>query len=71
MIGVLVIFGICVLLAFSIPISMWIRHGIGSDTDDKQFSDLFVSVTYWITFVVMVVIVVIAGFVHEKYIQNR
>ena len=71
MIGVIVIVGILVLLVFCIPISMLIRHGMGSDTDDKKFSDLFVSVTYWITFVVMVVIVVIAGVVHEKYIQNR
>ena len=37
----------------------------------KKFSDLFVSVTYWITFVVVVVIMVIAGFVQEKYNQYR
>ena len=36
MIGVLVIVVICVLLMFSIPISMLIRHGMGSDTDDKK-----------------------------------
>jgi uncharacterized BrkB/YihY/UPF0761 family membrane protein len=70
MIGVLILFALCVLFVMCIPISMLIRNRIGSDNDDERFSDLFLSWTFWITFVVMVLIMILSGVVHNKVLRH-